>query len=119
MAENELSLLGRMARWLESQGASVRATHFTYEGDRAIISAEIDMKETHVVTREGAEELRKLVDRAEAVLKLNRPSPPTTLEVMAKSMADSVLRLQGYARRRREDYYFDLFKLIEEENKDE
>lgn len=117
MGENELSLLGRLARWLESHGAVVRSTNFSYEDDRAVLTAVIDMKGSDVLPREGADELRKLEDRAETVYKLPHPSLPSTLEVMALSMAASVLRLREVARRRAEDYYFYLFKLLEEERK--
>ena len=119
MAENELSLLGRLAHWLESQGASVRSTHFTYEEGQASLKAVIDMERTEVTPREGAKELAELLIRAEAALKLKPQALPSTLEIMAHNMAQTVMKLKRMSRGRGPDYYFDLFKLLEEERKDE
>jgi uncharacterized membrane protein len=117
--DNELSLLGRLARWLESQGAVVRSTSFSYEDGEAVISAVIDTKATAVCPRDGRKVLEQLVTRAETVRKLGSPSLPSTLEVLAANMAKSVMELKRLSRKRGEDYYFDLFSEIEKARKDE
>ena len=115
---NELSLLERLAFWLEGHGATVRSTHFSYGGDEATISAVIDLSQTEVKEPEGINELRDLLLSAEAAAKLDQRVLPSTLEVVAKNMAKSVLRLKRLAMRRGPDYLFDLFAMLEKERGD-
>ena len=110
---NELSLLERLAGWLESQGASVRSTHFSYDDGEATISAVIDLDNTEVKEIEGAKEYRTLIHQARTALDLDQQVLPSTLEVVAKNMAKTVMKLQRLARRRGPDYFFDLLHLVE------
>lgn len=112
---NELSLLERLAGWLESQGACVRSTHFSYDDGEATISAVIDLDNTEVRDIEGAKEYRALMHQARTALDLDQQVLPSTLEVVAKNMAKSVMGLQRLARRRGPDYFFDLLALVERE----
>lgn len=115
MAENELTLLRRLAGWFESQGASVRSTSFTYDEDRqeAVVSATIDLERTEVIPEQGCKEMGNLLTRANAAMRLGRPSLPTTLELLAHNMAKSILELRRLSRRRGPEYYFDLLAEVD------
>lgn len=112
---NELSLLERLAFWLESQGATVLSTHFSYTKDEATISAVIDLSRTEVKEPVGMKDLNSLLMSAESAMRLDQRALPSTLEVVAKNMAKSVIRLKRLAMRRGPDYLFDLFLLLERE----
>lgn len=112
---SELSILERFAHWLESQGASVKSTHFSYSGGEATISAVIDREKTEVREPDGVKELRDLLLSSETALRIDQRLMPSTLEVIAKNMARSVMKLRRIARGRGPDYFFDLFASLERE----